>query len=74
MLELSWMVDGVKTQGQSSRVYKRWVEAVPLRANYKLRPGHYMSIQPGGEAEIRKYWDAEYPDKVSLAVEVRISH
>ena len=53
-------------------MYKRWVEAVPLRANYKLRPGHYMAIQPGGEPEIRKYWDAEYPDKVSLAVKNRL--
>jgi asparagine synthase (glutamine-hydrolysing) len=25
-----------------------------------------MTIQPGGEPEIRKYWDAEYPDKVSV--------
>jgi len=24
-----------------------------------------MTIQPGGELEIRKYWDADYPDKVS---------
>jgi len=31
-----------------------------------------MAIQVGGEPEIRKYWDAEYPDKVSLAVEIRI--
>lgn len=23
-----------------------------------------MTIQPGGEPEMRKYWDAEYPDKV----------
>ena len=24
-----------------------------------------MTIQPGGELETRKYWDAEYRDKVS---------
>jgi asparagine synthase (glutamine-hydrolysing) len=26
-----------------------------------------MTIQPEGELEIRKYWDAEYPDKVSTS-------
>ncbi|KAF7725810.1 hypothetical protein EC973_009233 [Apophysomyces ossiformis] len=30
---------------------------------YSLVPGHYLTATPRGKVEVRRYWDADYPDK-----------
>ena len=31
----------------------------------KLMPGHWIEVTDKHGVQIKKYWDAEYPDKVS---------